>query len=365
MCNKPITFFICSLSSGGAERQLLKLAEFLLSYKYNISIVTFSDVEDYYYVPKEIKRIRLGVRKNKILKYIIIFFYFLTLKTNCVISYGKRENFYSLIPLFFRKKIKVICSERSLTVKGGTIKEKFLLKFLYKRANYIVPNSFSQKKYIESVAPELSYKVNVITNFTDLNMYKYSYKSTEKKISIGIFSSFTPVKNCIRFAKAVYKLKFMYSDKFEVHWFGNRTDKLGNLSTEYVKLENLIVESNISDSMYLHDRVHDVEKKMRQFDAICLPSLYEGFSNTISEGICSGKPMLVSNVSDNGLMVKSYVNGLLFDPTNIDDMADKIHLFLHFPVEKIKEMGLNSRKIAEKLFNKDRFVNSYIELIEK
>ena len=38
--------------------------------------------------------------------------------------------------------------------------------------------------------------------------------------------------------------------------------------------------------------------------------------------------------------------------------------FLKLPYEKRQEMGMNSRKIAESLFDSNRFIENYITLIE-
>ena len=103
---------------------------------------------------------------------------------------------------------------------------------------------------------------------------------------------------------------------------------------------------------------------LRKFDAMCLPSLVEGFSNSISEYICCGKPVICSDVADNSLMVHDGKNGFLFDPTNIDEMVDVVLKFFNLPTEERNMMCIQSRKIAEELFDKESFVQKYIKLIE-
>ena len=97
----------------------------------------------------------------------------------------------------------------------------------------------------------------------------------------------------------------------------------------------------------------------------CEPSLFEGFSNSISEAICCGMPVLASDVSDNGLMIKNGVNGFLFDPHNIHTIVESIVSFINLSEEEIYQMGIESRRIAEGLFDKGVFANGYIELIDK
>ena len=101
------------------------------------------------------------------------------------------------------------------------------------------------------------------------------------------------------------------------------------------------------------------------YDAICLPSLKEGFSNSISEAICAGKPLLVSDISDNKVMVHDGENGYLFDPTSVEQMVEAVEKFYYLPIKLKSQMGKRSREIAENLFQKEKFINSYIELIER
>ena len=132
----------------------------------------------------------------------------------------------------------------------------------------------------------------------------------------------------------------------------------------YVEYKNLVEQLGIEDVIHLNDHVQNVAELMPMFDAICLPSLYEGWSNSISEAICCGKPMLVSDVSDNKYMVHDGENGFLFNPESIDDMVNTFDKFFQLNMEQRRAMGLISRKIAEQLFDKEEFVAKYIKLIE-
>lgn len=74
--------------------------------------------------------------------------------------------------------------------------------------------------------------------------------------------------------------------------------------------------------------------------------------------------MLVSDVSDNSLMVHDGENGFLFSPNNEDSIFEALKKFLELSSEERIEMGVKSRELANELFNAERFVNSYINLVE-
>ena len=84
----------------------------------------------------------------------------------------------------------------------------------------------------------------------------------------------------------------------------------------------------------------------------------------MSEAICSGLPILASDVSDNSVMTHDGVNGFLFDPYNVESMANAIIRYLSLSIEEQNKMAIKSREIAITLFDKEEFVNKYISLIE-
>ena len=359
-----IILFINSLSSGGAEHQLSILANFLAEKDYNVTIATISNEPDHYQLDSRVKREYIG-GKNKIGKLALIWYYFLTVKTNCVIIFCQRNSLFALPALFLRsrKKVKVICGERNLTIgKQGRI-EKILFSFLYRRANYIVPNSYSQSRYIERIAPWLKEKLMPITNYTSLDKFCYTTPPQNHPLKVGVFCRYEKQKNCIGFIDAVALVKRHSNIDFQIHWYGNRKFSNSELQNYYRQMENRIKVNRLQDVVYLHDATKNVSEKMSTVDAICLPSFFEGFSNTISEAICSGRPVLCSDVSDNNLMVKEGENGFLFDPNNIDSMSQAIISFISLPCDTILQMGLNSRLLAEGLFNKEKFISSYITII--
>ena len=360
---RHINIFICSMSSGGAEHQVAILSNLLVDRGYRVTITTFGDNDDHYSLNSEIRRVRLAEGKSKIIKLFTILWYFLTITTDVVISFGQRENFLSLIPLCFRR-IRVIAGERSLSIGKQSLRTKFLHKVLYRRVNVVVSNSYSQRDYLVSSIPQLASKVITITNYTDLQHFAYRIPPCNDIIRIGIFGRYNIAKNYERLIQVVGVLKQNGYSQFRIDCYGNHHLRGGQMNEDYLKYKDLVKKMGVGDIIYLNDHVRNVAEKISMFDIICLPSLWEGWSNAISEAICSGKPMLVSNVSDNSRMVHNGVNGFLFDPKSIDDMVGAFEKMFALDKDTIEAMGRESRKLAEKLFDKEQFITKYIQLIE-
>lgn len=356
-----VYLFIASLSSGGAEHQLTMLAN-MMADQYNVNIVTFSDVEDHYPIDDRIRRVRLE-KKSKWRTFFSCFSYFLKLKRGCVISYGQRENLLCLLPMIFNHRVKVIASDRNTTIGKPSLTEKILCKILYRRAQFIVPNSQTQANYLCCKYPKVANKVVTITNYTDLNQYVVAPYPHNNVLRIGVFCRYEQQKNYQRFVLVVKKLVDQGLDNFVVEWYGNQA-RLGKPHPGYLNMKKLVKQNRLEKKILLNNSIKGVAAKMAEMDVLCLPSLFEGFSNTISEGICCGRPMLVSRVSDNPVMVRDGVNGFLFNPLDVDDMAKKFEKMLNLSREKREQMGMAGRKNAETLFNKEKFKQDYIKLIE-
>lgn len=354
------------MAGGGAEHQMQILCTMLVEKGYDVTLVTYADVEDHYTPCSKIHRIKLGVGKNALVKTICIFFYFIGVKTDCVISFRHACNARVLLPLLFRpSKVKVICGERNLSQNKVDFYQKILFNFLYKRANYIVANSYSQTRYIENSKPQYIPKLRTIINYTDLNNYRSTpIPSSMNQIRIGIFSRYSKQKNPYLFADMIKEL-YKEFQNFIVEWHGSDVDAHGNYNQDYLEYREYVEKLGLSDILKVEGSVKNPYEYMDKYHVIALPSKYEGFSNSISEAICCGKPMIVSDVSDNHLMVHNGINGFLHKPKDLISMKEAYAKFLCLSYEEMVKMGEESRKIAEDLFNKSEFINSYIELIER
>lgn len=358
---KKLTFLIGCLTSGGAEHQLSILCNLLVE-KYDVTIVTWVDFEDHYSLDPRIKRVCLAPQKNKCYKLFSIMWHMFRCKTDVVISFLSYANILALVTLLFRRKIKSIVSERNYRDMEGTWMEFLLYRFLYRRATYIVPNSYSQGIYI-SKKTKLGNKVKIITNYTDINQYSATPMKEHLPVKIGVFCRYVPEKNYLRFAQAVAIAKAKTRISFEVDWFGKKY-VYNTVSKYYDEFSSNIKELSLEETIHLHDHISNVAERMREFDVICLMSLREGFSNVISEAICSARPVLASNVSDNSVMVHDGINGYLVNPLDVDSMANGIIKFVNLSFEIKQKMGLHSRRIAEKLFDAAQFRDRYVDLIE-
>src|SRR5690606_32546151 len=97
----------------------------------------------------------------------------------------------------------------------------------------------------------------------------------------------------------------------------------------------------------------DIREKMQNANAIGLFSFYEGLPNSICEGMAVGKPVISTDVSDAKNLVNQD-NGFLCDAHSERSIAFAISQFLKTDRNTLNKMGVESRRRAEKLFDKEK-----------
>ena len=107
---------------------------------------------------------------------------------------------------------------------------------------------------------------------------------------------------------------------------------------------------------------------MARVEALILPSIwYEQFPVTLVEALASGLPVIASRLGALAELVDDGVTGLLFDPGNSLDLAEKMAWAKKNP-EKMLEMGRNARMKYEMLYtpakNYEQLMNIYEEAIQ-
>lgn len=356
---KRILCLIENLGPGGAERQLTGLAVMLRQQSHEVQVCYYVQKEFYlpYLQENGVDGCFLKEASNPKKRFFALRKHIKAYKPDTVISYSASPSMIACLLKLFGAKFNLIVSERNTTQKiDNTVKLRF---FLYRWANHIVPNSHSQAKFIDDHFPELSSKVRVITNFVDTDKFKPSDEpiASHEETRMVCVGRLMPQKNLPRFIEAISKV-VAAGYKLHVDWFGQ------DLKDAYsAECHKAIQDNRLERNFVFHAPSSTIQEEYQKADVFCLPSLYEGFPNVLCEAMSCGKPIICSRVCDNPNIVQEGENGLLFDPMNVSDMMVTIERYLDLSYEKKNEMGKKSREIGVKLFSKEHFINSYIEII--
>lgn len=346
---------------GGAERQMAGLAGMLHKHGYNVCLATYHK-HDYNEILKEnygIESVHIKSGSNALSKLWAVRKFIKNGKFDIVIAYKDGATIIASLIKLFGLNSKLIVSERNTTTKL-TLRERIKF-FLYRQADAIVPNSYSQGKFIGQNYPNLACKVNVITNFTDINEFSPAENDPNHECThILVTARIAPQKNVIRFLNVVSKIKEQKLP-IKITWYGDLS-VLKDYGKEVIEIYQ---QQGLTDILDFKGITKNITDAYRQCDIFCLPSLHEGFPNVVCEAMSCGKPILCSNVCDNPYIIEDGVNGWLFNPVDEDDIFVKIKNASMHKRARLNKIGLHNRKIAEKKFSRETFITDYINLIKK
>ena len=358
---KRVLCLIDRLGFGGAERQMIGLAVFLKQQSYYVDLVTY---DEHNFASEEIEKnkisvVKLYTRNNKLSKLLAVRRQIRKNGYDAVIAYKDGATSIACLIKMLGARFNLIVSERNTTQSKSLYSSvKF---FLYRFSNYIVPNARAQEEFIRKNYPHLAYKTITITNFTDTE-YFIPIKNNKQNSQL-VFLTVARIadqKNILNYLDAVKKVKDQGLDVW-FKWFGNiqtGEEEYGNLCMEKVRTLGL------SDIISFYPALTSIVKEYQDCDVFCLPSRYEGYPNVICEAMSCGKPIICSRVCDNSFIIDEGLNGMLFNPLDVDDIADTICRMYHLSNEQRIKMGEYSRVIAEGRFSTQSFVRKYIDLIE-
>ena len=356
-----ILCFTDGFNQGGAERQLIGLANLLQQHGFDVTLASYHK-ENFYRSLMDSCNLKYDFIESsglQLSKLVSCYKYFKTKGFDCVISYKGGCNQICCLLKAIGMSFKLIVSERCLVYDFNAFqKRKF---FLYRFADYIVPNSYAQEKFIGEHYPKLLAKTVTITNFTDIDTFVPVKNETHSKLRVLVTARISHQKNIKRFIEALSILK-KENLSIDVKWFGNVN--FGE-DTYALECKELIERYGIGDIFHLLPATTSISTEYQSCDVFCLPSIFEGYPNVVCEAMSCGKPILCSNVCDNSTIVEDGVNGYLFDPYNIMDIVQAFRKVYSLSTNQREEMGTKSREMAVVKFSKKTFVNKYIKLIEK
>ncbi len=109
----------------------------------------------------------------------------------------------------------------------------------------------------------------------------------------------------------------------------------------------------------------NVHNLIKQSHCIVHPTYYpEGMSNILLEGAATGRPLISTNQPGCAEIIDDGVNGFLIKKNDLNDLIQKIELFIKLDYDQKVEMGKVGRIKIEKEFSREIITNLYVKYIE-
>lgn len=359
---KRILFITPTLSSGGAERQMVNLAVRFKHLGTDVEFLVYSNEDFYSHILTEngIKIHWMNLPKHfdriiKVRRFIRGGGY------DAVISFLEVANFLNNVSAlgFRRKSWKTITGERSSHEKVFQGKRAKLFCRFMRFSDVIVCNSNNARQMWIKHYPQYANKLSVIYNTVVIPQLTSAYRpKAGNRLNIVIAATLYDIKNPVNVIKALGLMTEAERKKVHIDWYG-RVPELHTFDNQvsYKESLHLIEQYKLKGTITILDPTTDIYNKMNEADVVALFSLLEGLPNTIAEGMMIGKPIIMSCVSDYNQFVNDK-NGFLCDPADPTSIKDAILKAASLTDIELFEMGKQSKLKAEQLFSEQ--INDHI-----
>lgn len=356
-----ILCLIRHLKMGGAERQLAGLAVTLHALGHDVQVVTYheGDFFDGLLEQHGIPHVIIPKGQLTAVSVIRLTRYFRQEKPDLVIAFaagaGRKACFAKMLWPHFR----VWVSERNAYPRKMPF-DAYRMWIYGLAANRIICNSHSQEAFLRTHFPAQGSKLCTVVNFIDTETFGPAAEPPRNPVfTVVTTARVCARKNVLRFIEAV-GLLHAEGRALQVRWYGKvREDR-------YLRrCEKAIGRYGLEDTFFLLPSERDAAALYAGADAFCLPSFYEGTSNSIAEALCCGLPVLCSDVSDNARYVRPGESGFLFNPHDVSTLADALRQAMDLDKGTLREMGQRGSAIVRDALSPARFRDSYDALLRE
>ena len=174
-------------------------------------------------------------------------------------------------------------------------------------------------------------------------------------VLLGIVARLAPVKNHESLFRAVAKAGARFP-ALHLAIVGDGPSRGG--------LEALARELELDDRIHFVGMVPHRPNVNHHFDLVALPSLSEGFPNTIAEAMAAGRAVVATAVGGVTDVVLDGVTGVLVPPADDQALADALAGRLDDPAGTAR-MGMRAREVASERFAEDGVLSMLLALYQE
>jgi len=381
------------LVGGGAEITIKNLYEGLAEREYEINVLTFTDNKQVYeeinrvkvfrekipnlYLPLFINKKKPSILIRRLWHLIDVYNplsrklvenYIDKIKPDIIISHnipGFSPSIWSAayskgIPLVQVLHDLYLLCPTNMFKENRICKERCIKCSLARLPHKILSNKVSAvvgiSKFILNKALTYGYFLNtpiktVIYNSRNIKISETKPRKFDGNVHFGFIGNIAPNKGLEVLLKAYMKIK-------------NRNTRLYIAGSGEIKYVNYL-KSKYKDNSIIWLGWIKPGEFFQIVDFTVVPSIwYEALGMVVVESLAYGIPVIASNIGGIPEMVEENVNGLLFEPGNDEDLANKLVLVS----EKItfwKEKAEIIKKRAKKFIDFDSWLDKWEELVSK
>lgn len=287
-------------------------------------------------------------------------------RRDVVLAFLEGPSLYAELAGIPRRSWALVVGERLASPRMISGRGRWLRQ-MHRLADAVVANSHTSRLLLEAGLPFLRGKLVTVYNAVDLQLFQPHTETapaggaTPGPFRIVVAASYQSKKNLQGLARALLLLKMTSAPRrVVVDWYGAMPAD----HAPHDETKCFVAQHNLADSLQLHPPTKAIAQELSTADAVGLFSFFEGLPNVVCEGMASGKPILLSNTCDASHLVSDGRNGFLCDPSSAESIAAAIRRLVLATDAERQQMGLESRRMAERLFAQDIVVDRYERVLK-
>ena len=359
-----IVYIVTSLSTGGAETQVVELVKRLSESK-KIGIITLIDINDFKYDLKDIDYYSLKMTRKipnpiAIIKLIRILNIW---KPLLIHSHMIHPNLLIRTISFIHKTPSLICTIHN--IDNGRRWRDILYRISDRHVNI---NTAISQTVMESMIRRKIVKrdkIIFIVNGIDLEKFKFSYRTRKLYrskyfndniflwVAVGRFDKQKDYQNLINAAQIL----FTFTDIARLIICGK-----GPLYNQYYEE---IEQLNLQNKILLLGHRNDIPEIMNSADGYVMSSAWEGLPLVLLEACASQLICVATNVGGNNEIIKHGENGFIVPPKNPKMLADAMLKSMKLPKAIRKTMAKYGRINIENNYDINKITIKWEKLYNK
>lgn len=361
-----ILLFIDDLGSGGAQRQVTNLAVALKARNIDVHLAI------YHSAPGDIFRPTIDAagipvhRLTKKRKYSLdiplqLSRLFREHRFHAVFSFLDAANFYAEIARLLNPGQRLVVSERSSYLAETGVVLPIVRRIFHAIASVVVSNSESQTEYLKHF-PWLRRKAVTIYNGYHFPEWPQLVPPVGGALKLLAIGRLYPLKNPKLLAQAMIELFDRTGMMPQLTWVG-RTES-SEADRSYVDETRALVASHavLREHWLWAGEQADVTPFLTDCHALIHPSDCEGLPNVICEALFAGRPVLATDICDNGRLVISGIRGLLFSELSTQAIAAAIAELYNLDADRWQQWSHNARSFAVANLGIDQMCDAFLAL---
>lgn len=355
-----ILYIITGLTVGGAERITIDLAERMVKLGNKVTFIYLSGRQEFP-VSSEINLINLEMKKSplgfiKALKKcasIVKEF-----EPDVVHSNMFHANFFARMLRIFVTIPKLICTEHTKNMQSKLrMKLLGITDFLCD-----ITTNVSQEATDYLIEKKVFNKKKSMAVYNGIDLSKFVCKKDyEKRNNFGIKKSDFLFVNVSRLMPAKDHENLIHAFKIVHDSYQNTQLICVGDGPEREKIQNLINNLQLNDSIFLLGSQTNVVQFYDMSDCFVLSSAWEGFGIVLAEAMACELPVISTDCGGTREVVQNM--NFLVDVHNSAALAEKMTFILNLSEDDRQKIGAENRKLTEK-FDLNFITNKWLDLYQ-